>query len=85
MVPNKIFWCKIEQFNAPRRIKKIEINTKFLSQEGGIPTLKESALFGTISLDLGSYKVERKTLVQRDLKKVHDRVKPALFVNGDIY
>ena len=57
MVPNKFFWCKIEQFNAPRRIKKIEINTKFLAQEEGIPTLKESALFGKISLVLGSDKV----------------------------
>ena len=48
---------------------KIEINLKFLAQTGGgIHMLEEILFFSEISLVIISNKVERQTLVQRDLK-----------------
>ena len=47
--------------------------------------IEESVLFSKISLVFGSDKLERQKLVQSNKKEVHDKVKPELFVNSDIY
>ena len=57
----------------------------FLAQGRDITTLEESVFFSELSLVLGSDIMERYTCLARLEKEVHEKVKPPIFVNNDIY
>ena len=61
------------------------MNSKFLARVGYIPTIKEIVFFSESPIVIGSEKLYRKMLDQHDKKEVHDKVKPEIFVNNDIY